>query len=314
MAHRFESGMVGRQPAWHGLGTVVDSAKSAAEAISLAGLDWTVGPEKLHLANGTEIPGWVANVRDKDGAIVGVTRDSYKIHQPRSAFDFTDALLGYGALFDTAGSLCGGSVIWVSALLEPQKIIGSEVAPYLFFTTSFDYSIASTAGISPTQIVCWNTLNYALKGARRTWTIKHTQSLEDKVQEAQATLGLAGEFMGRFREDAERLHKIVLTRAAVQRLVEDLFPLDDDATPRTKGSVQFYREQFWEALGQPDLDNYNVFGQTTGWTIMQAAADMTSHLKPRRRLEGFEERRFEAVLKGPELLNQTRSKLEELVQ
>lgn len=314
MSHRFESGIVGRQPAWHGLGVVTQDAVSAQEAITLAGLDWRVEPRDLQL-EGTNIavPGWKANVRDRDGAIVGVTRASYVVHQPQDAFDFTDALLDSGARFDTAGSLAGGSVIWVSALLPPERIIGAEVAPYLFFTTSYDYSVPSMAAITPTQIVCWNTLSYAIAGARRTWVTKHTSSLAGKVQEAQATLGLAGEFMGRFREDARRLHELQLSRAAVQRLVESLWPIEEDATSRRRTGQAFFREQFWTAFAQPDLDSYNAYGQATGWTVMQAAADMTSHWKPLRRVEGFEERRFEQVLKGPELLRQVRERLEEEV-
>jgi len=307
MSHRFETGMVGRSPAWHGLGTVVDSAKSAADAILIAGLDWSVAPQAVTLAEtGQVIPGWQANVRDKDGRIVGLVRDTYKIHQPRGAFDFLDQMLDMGAEFDTAGSLCEGSVIWVSALLPPQKIIGSEVAPYLFFTTSYDYSIPSMVAMTPTQIVCWNTLNYAIGGAKRTWTLRHTSTLEGRVQEAQATLGIAGDFMGRFKEDAEQLHKIILGRAGMENIVNALFPMEDSMTERRRENVRFFRDQLWECIQQPDLDNYNVFAQATGWTAMQAVADLTSHLKPLRHVAGFEERRMMDVLAGPALLQKTR--------
>ena len=40
MAHHFESGMFVREPAWYGLGTVLDEPPTVSEAIVEAGLDW----------------------------------------------------------------------------------------------------------------------------------------------------------------------------------------------------------------------------------------------------------------------------------
>lgn len=51
------------------------------------------------------IPGYQANVRSTDGRVLGVVSDRYKIVQNKEAFDFTNALLGEGVRYETAGSL-----------------------------------------------------------------------------------------------------------------------------------------------------------------------------------------------------------------
>ena len=40
--HNFESGFFVREPAWHGMRTVIKDAPDSKEAIKVAGLDWKV--------------------------------------------------------------------------------------------------------------------------------------------------------------------------------------------------------------------------------------------------------------------------------
>ena len=51
MAHEFESGFFVHQPAWHGLGTVLDDAPNIETAIIKAGLDWKVLERPLFTDN-----------------------------------------------------------------------------------------------------------------------------------------------------------------------------------------------------------------------------------------------------------------------
>ena len=49
--HEFESGFFVHQPAWHGLGTVLDDAPNIETAIIKAGLDWKVLERPLFTDN-----------------------------------------------------------------------------------------------------------------------------------------------------------------------------------------------------------------------------------------------------------------------
>lgn len=80
-----------REKPWHGLGTMVQEAPTSADALRLAGLDWTVEARDMWLNGGYEpIPGYKANVRSSDNKVLGVVSDKYRIVQNADAFAFTD--------------------------------------------------------------------------------------------------------------------------------------------------------------------------------------------------------------------------------
>ena len=113
-----------REKPWHGLGTIVAEAPDSSAALELAGLDWTVTQKDIATADGGKvIPGFKANVRELDDKVLGIVTDRYKVVQNTEAFAFTDALLGEGVRYETAGSLQGGRRIWLLAKLPQQYII-----------------------------------------------------------------------------------------------------------------------------------------------------------------------------------------------
>lgn len=100
----------GREKPWHGLGTQVEEAPTSADALRLAGLDWTVQRKPIQVCGGRKVDNFFANVRSSDGAVLGVVSDRYQVVQNAEAFAFTDALIGgEGQVhYETAGSLMGG--------------------------------------------------------------------------------------------------------------------------------------------------------------------------------------------------------------
>ena len=138
MAANVETMFSVREKPWHGLGTIVAEAPDSQAALTLAGLDWTVIQKDILTVDGSEpIRGFKANVRDSDGSVLGIVTDRYKVVQNAEAFAFTDALLGAGVRYETAGSLQGGKRTWMLARL-PQKYIinGDEITPYMVFMNS----------------------------------------------------------------------------------------------------------------------------------------------------------------------------------
>lgn len=64
-----------REKPWHGLGTEVAAAPTSADALKLAGLDWTVDQEDIFDSQGVKIPGYRVNVRSSDGRALGIVGD-----------------------------------------------------------------------------------------------------------------------------------------------------------------------------------------------------------------------------------------------
>ena len=107
MAAEIETMFYTREKPWHGLGTLVAEAPESREALRIAGLNWKVLQEPVYTENDELIQGYKANVRDSDRKILGVVTDRYKVIQNEEAFAFTDALLGEGVRYETAGGKKG---------------------------------------------------------------------------------------------------------------------------------------------------------------------------------------------------------------
>ena len=109
---------------------IIMDAPASREALELAGLDWQVESRNIYSGTGAMIPGYRANVRSTDDAVLGVVSDRYRIVQNEEAFQFTDDLLGEGVTYETAGSLQGGKKVWMLARLPRKYLIaGDQVVP-----------------------------------------------------------------------------------------------------------------------------------------------------------------------------------------
>ena len=60
-----------RETPWHGLGRIIMDAPASREALELAGLDWQVESRNIYSGTGSMIPGYRANVRSTDDAVLG---------------------------------------------------------------------------------------------------------------------------------------------------------------------------------------------------------------------------------------------------
>lgn len=180
-----------RETPWHGLGRIIMDAPASREALELASLDWQVESRNIYSGTGAMIPGYRANVRSTDDAVLGVVSDRYRIVQNEEAFQFTDDLLGEGVTYETAGSLQGGKKVWMLARLPRKYLIaGDQVEPYLVIFNSHDGSSGVKVAMTPIRVVCQNTLNLALNTAKRSWTARHTENVLLRVQDARETLQL----------------------------------------------------------------------------------------------------------------------------
>lgn len=302
MAANFESGFFGnRQAAWHGMGTVIEGTASSEEAIRLAGLAWDVVPQPLFLADGTEIKDAKANVRSSDNKVLGVVGNRYQIVQNLDAFSFTDSLLGEGVKYETAGSLNGGKRIWLLAILpEKYKILGDEVAPYVVFTNTHDGTGSIKVAMTPTRVVCQNTLNMALSNASRTWSTRHTGDIQMKLESAKETLMLADEYMKALNDEMEELHKIKLNDDKVNNIIKFIAPVTDDMTNRQKANAQRVQSDLWfRYYSAPDLKDLDK----TAARFIQAAADTASHITPARMTQNYKENFFGKMIDGNQFLD-----------
>jgi hypothetical protein len=116
MSHEIETMFSVRETPWHGLGTIVQEAPTAADAIKLAKLDWRVTTAPLFMSDGKPVKA-KAVVRESDGRILGHhVGAKWTPLQNDHAFDWFNPLVESGdCKFETAGSLRSGERVWILA-------------------------------------------------------------------------------------------------------------------------------------------------------------------------------------------------------
>lgn len=301
MAALIESLFYTRVEPWHGMGIKVEDSPTSEDAIRLAGLDWKVEQKEMFLADGTKIPDAYANVRDKDNRVLGVVGNRYSIVQNSEAFSFTDSLIGEGCKYETAGSLRDGKQIWLLAHLpEAIQIAGDDVMPYLCFTNTHDGTGSVKVFTTGIRVVCNNTLNQALSNAKRTWSVRHTGSIETKLAVATETLNLANNYMAELKKECEELALKPVDKDKVIEFIKFVVPEEDDMSQRQKTNIRDIRNDIWYRYTYaPDLRDR---GQNC-LRFLNAVSDTVSHKEPTRRTANYDENHFISLISGDKMLD-----------
>lgn len=257
------------QTPWHALGTVVPGEVPAHEAIKLAGLDWTVSvrPCYFKTADGkwAEAPNAFAVVRDSDEKVLGRVGSKFVPLQNQRAFEVFDDLVDDGSfLFDTAGSLKGGSQVWMAGRLpESIMVAGSdEHIIYVVITHGHDGMHAVRAMTTPIRVVCSNTQQLAIACAKSIYTIPHTSRVEDRIREARQALGLITEYADEFTRIAEQLAATEFELKQADKFFQEVVADRKNKEPRafeehwrgmkttleSSPSIEGFRDRQWGAL------------------------------------------------------------------
>lgn len=222
--------------AWHGLGVVVDGAQTSADAIRLAGLDWSVAkfPLRATLADGSmiDVPERFAVIRTDTNSPLGVVGDDYTPLENREAFAFLDSVIGDGLCrYESAGSLKDGKRIWLLARLPNEIQLGvngvDKVVPYALLANGHDGSLAVTVVPTTVRVVCHNTFTLALGRAERESCgirIRHSQSIRGKIDDARAALGLVVKRVDMFQTEIDALARVSLPETRLRDYFDRVFP------------------------------------------------------------------------------------------
>lgn len=301
MAANVETMFYTREKPWHGLGVQVRESPTSEDALWLAGLGWKVLQKEIYTEGKIQVPGYKVNVRDTDGRVLGVVTDRYKVIQNEEAFAFTDALLGKGVRYETAGSLQDGKKVWLLARLPKEyRVAGERICPYLVFSNTHDGSGAVRVAVTPIRVVCNYTLNLALQTAKRSWSMIHTGDIKGKVQEASDTLLRAEDYMKKLGKEFEALRKATLSDRQVKEYIEILLPMEETPTPaQGRNTLRLRRDMEQRYYNAPDL-------QDTGknaYRFINAVSDFATHSSPLRRTANYNENLFSRTVDGNPLID-----------
>lgn len=300
-----------RETPWHGLGTIIEKAVTSENALKLAGLDWNVVQSDM-ICQGTleKIAGFKVNIRDTDQKILGVVSDKYKPVQNKEAFAFTDSLLGNGVKYETAGSLSSGRRVWMLAKMEGRMVTDEKIDPYLVFTNAHDGTGAIRVAITPIRVVCQNTLNLALQTAKRQWSCTHIGDVEEKMEEARATLVNADQYMKELKKKFGNLKLKKMSDDKVREYIDFLLPIQPEEGEIRKINVKRMRDdlsmRYFEA---PDLK----YLEKSAFRFINAVSDFATHRQPGRSTCNYRENLFMRTVDGNPLIDKVYELVEELV-
>ncbi len=229
MAHEVESMFSVRETPWHGLGTILNAAPTAADAIRAAGLEWAVEKRPLFLADGRAVEAG-AIVRTTDDRILGHhVGPGYTPLQNADAFAWFDPFLATGeATLETAGSLRDGAIVWALAKLVGDSVIvpksDDRVSRYILLSNSHNGTTSVRAGETNIRVVCANTLVGAHNdGASALTRIRHTANMHDVMASVRDLIQVAHK---RFDATAAQYRELAARRvraADVARYVAEIF-------------------------------------------------------------------------------------------
>ncbi len=251
----------GERP-WHGLGTEVLEMQTSEQALVKAGLNWEVEKKKLFINENEDdsgsflkVEGNFAIVRKTDGKTLGVVGSRYVPFQNREAFRWFDDLVGSKeAIYETAGSLRGGKIVWIMSKL-PNHIGWSDdpIEQWLVLSNSHDGSRQVSVMATPIRVVCMNTLNAGIRRASAFFEMRHTNRISemDTIIDARKVLGAATKYFEELDGVLHLLKGYLMSEQEIQKYIYNLFPIK----PKNKSSADAEDEIEDFELG-PNVQRY----------------------------------------------------------
>jgi len=218
---------------WHGLGTRLEDAATAEEAIQAAGLDWEVVKRPLFVVAGDGF----ARIKDKvaivqrgqagqGDTVFGVVSPSYTPLQNRDAFAFFDSIVGQGAaIYHTVGALGDGERVWVLAKLPESIHVANkdDVDKFLLLSNSHDGRSSVQVKFTPVRVVCQNTLTMALEEGR-TVRVQHHRNLEVGLEHAKDMLGIINARYAKIEKVFGEMAKVSMQSPRLDEYLGLVFP------------------------------------------------------------------------------------------
>jgi phage/plasmid-like protein (TIGR03299 family) len=283
-------------PAWHNLANKVfaqDENVTTATMLEQAKLsNWNVSLEDI----GNFIPETYRNSSDNflvtrtnpfdNGTdVLSIVGGRYKVVQNEDLFSFADNILDGGAKWESAGSLKKGKVVFGSLTIDKEITLdpngsNDKTKMYLIVWTSHDGSVAVQSAITPVRVVCQNTLNLAMRNAKQSFKIRHTQTVDGKIAAAREALGLTMAYADEFEKEAKALFDIKVDNAKFSKIINTIYPKPDKDA---KGSLKKWENKvvLIDDLYHNSPTNTNIKG--TAWGVVNALTERLDYFRTARK-------------------------------
>lgn len=276
-----EMAYVGQVP-WHRLGDKLEAGASIEEWRKAAGMDWSVeralvrysvplgtggkfGDAEMTLEMGDRNVLYRSDTKDP----LSVVSSAYKIVQP-------DQILGYfnemahslGLELETAGTLFGGRKFWALAKIGENSALDKHdiYRAHLLLATSVDGTLATTAKIVATRVVCNNTLTWAMPEKNRP-VVKLTHAREVTPERINEGLGVETPLAEQFSDQMNLLRALAQTQINDEQVVRatvDLFAGEAAKTMTEENLMTILKRKSVKEIASSALQRQQIGAKLAG--------------------------------------------------
>jgi len=222
--------------------------------------------------------------------VLATVGSRYKEVQNEDLFAFADNLHDSNpdVKVDSAGSFKDGRVVY-GAWSVPSKLIldpegaNDETNLYLICYTSHDGSVAVQVALTPVRVKCQNTLNFAMRSAKQTFKLRHTQTVDGKIAQAREALGLSVAYFDEFSKEANELFTREVTNAKFSEIINKLYPKPEFDK---KGALTKWENKvvLLDELYHNSPTNANIKG--TAWGVLNSLTERLDYFRTARKGNG----------------------------
>ena len=319
MPAMFEQGFFVREPAWHGMGVVLDDYPGREEAMRLAGHDWDVierdiaivGSEAFEVApaNGSYVAsggkyrairaasGWKAHLRSDSLALLHVAKDSFTRIVNATAYDIAEILFDQGFQYETGVTLDGGALCAITLKLdEPITITGDDsvTLPFGCLSWAHDGSASLRVRSGTIRQVCANTVAASEAEGKKLgtdFTFRHTKNVHERIEDAKKAIRGVREGLSVWREAMEALADIPVTPEQrdlfVSTIIGDTPEQRAGMSDRVKSNIETERAKINALFFGPTIPEAH---RLTGYGLFQAGGEYFDHLRNYRSQDSYVKR------------------------
>lgn len=245
-----------------------------------------------------------AIMRSDTGAILGVFKSGYQIHQyDQWLIRNVETLLDADVAIGSAGILRGGAQAWVQVEMSDTVSTpeGVDFRPFLTSATSMDGSLATTYQTGAQVVVCDNTLSAAMResSAHRV-KVKHSAHSLTRIGEVRDALRIIHAVADDFAAAVAELTAREVTRQQWGDFLLAYAPHDVDATKRAQGMAERKRDaldDLWR------YDNRVSPWAGTAYGVVAAVNTYVHHEQPVRGASRADRNAERAITGGADALD-----------
>lgn len=264
-----------RSSIWHQCGNNLSENAPIEQWIKEAGMDWEVFSSPVMYQAGIEQKIDETRqvlFRSDSHDVLSVMSKDYKIVQPGEVLEFfRDLVVAHGMKLSAAGTLFGGKKYWAIAELgkAAEIIPGDLVNGYLLLTTSADGTMATTAKVTSTRVVCNNTLQIALRSSGKLLKCNHSKVFDPN--EFKIDLGLIDEGWDNFITNMKQLADQPVTQLEAKEFFGRF------VNPTNKDFSMQMERQMTALLHFYNFGAGHELGSGTKWNLLNAVTELNTH-------------------------------------